>query len=108
MCKGYKVRRKGEEEEGVVAPRGDGKTTLGHPVRLTGSYKEEEERWGDGRVLGPQPEGRRSLGGQLVCWDGDKQHPGERMTSCGSRRCWYGDRGRPGGKMNLCGGYGGD
>ena len=31
----------------MLAPRGDRKTTSGHPGRLAGSYKEEEEQWGD-------------------------------------------------------------
>ena len=37
MYKGEKVQSKGKEEEGVVAPRGDGKATLGHPGRIAGS-----------------------------------------------------------------------
>ena len=51
----------GEEEEGMVAPRGDGKTTSGNPGRLAGISKEEEERWRDGHIVGLQPEGRGSL-----------------------------------------------
>ena len=76
-----------EEEGGVVAQRGDGKTTLGHLGILAGISKDTEERWGDGHVVGLQPEGRGSPGGQLVCWERDKQRPCGRMTLCGNRRC---------------------
>ena len=37
VCEGYMVRRRGDEEEGVVVPRGDKKTTSGHPGRFVGS-----------------------------------------------------------------------
>ena len=37
VYKGYKVRSRGAKEKGMVAPRGDRKTTLIHPGRFTGS-----------------------------------------------------------------------
>ena len=39
---------------------------FGPPWQICGKLKEEEEQWVDWHVVGPQPEGKGSLGGKLV------------------------------------------
>ena len=41
----------------MVVPRGDRKTTLGHPGILAVSYKREEDWWEYGHAVIPGPEG---------------------------------------------------
>ena len=45
------------KEEGEVAPRGNIKTTLGHPADSREAKKGEEDWWGDDHAEGPEPEG---------------------------------------------------